>query len=122
VGVIWLNSGFLGVRPSLVSGNSMNPTLYPGDIVVTRALPPEDVVIGDIIRFRRDGLDVVHRVMAIDQTGAGLVFTTRGDNNNVDDAPVLADRVEGKVILTIPKIGWVGIFFRRSVAWVGGLL
>jgi signal peptidase len=122
VGVIWLNSGFLGIRPSLVSGNSMNPALYPGDVVVTRETKPEAIRVGDVIRFRRDGLDVVHRVVEIVEQDSGLVFTTRGDNNNTDDAPVMAEQVQGKLILTIPKIGWIGILFRLALAWVGGIL
>jgi signal peptidase len=122
VGVIWLNSGFFGIRPSLISGNSMNPTYYPGDVVITRTIPPEEIQVGDIIRFRRESIDVVHRVKAIQEDASGLVFTTRGDNNNVDDEPVTVDRYAGKVILSVPKIGWVGIYFRMALAWVGGLL
>jgi signal peptidase len=120
VGVIWFNSGALGVRPSLISGNSMNPVLYPGDVVITRVIPPEQIQVGDVIRFHRDGIDVVHRVMDVQNHGAGPVFITRGDNNNVDDAPVMAEQVEGKVVLTIPKVGWVGILFRKALASVGG--
>ena len=120
VGVIWLNSGALGVRPSLISGNSMNPMLYPGDVVITRILAPEQVQVGDVIRFHRDGIDVVHRVKEVQTNGSTPVFITRGDNNNVDDSPVMADQLEGKVVLTIPKVGWVGIFFRKALASVGG--
>jgi signal peptidase len=120
VGVIWLNSGALGVRPSLISGNSMNPVLYPGDVVITRGIAPEKIQVGDVIRFRRDGIDVVHRVMEVQNNGAALIFITRGDNNNVDDAPVMAEQLEGKVVLTIPKVGWVGIIFRQALASVGG--
>jgi signal peptidase len=122
VGILWLNSGFLGVRPSLISGNSMNPALYPGDVVITRPVSPEAIRVGDVIRFRRDGFDVVHRVVAVEGSGAALVFTTRGDNNNVDDPPVLAEQVQGRVVVTVPKIGWLGIGFRLALAWVGGLL
>jgi signal peptidase len=122
VGVIWLNTGFLGVRPSLLSGNSMNPTLYPGDVVLTRQVPPESIRVGDIVRFHRDGIDYVHRVTAIQDDDGQLVFTTRGDNNNVDDAPVPAALVEGRLILTVPKIGWASIYLRQALTWVGGLL
>lgn len=122
VGVIWLNSGALGVRPSLISGNSMNPSLYPGDVVVTRVVSPEKIQVGDIIRFRRGGIDIVHRVMEVQSNGSTTIFTTRGDNNNVNDEPVMADQLEGKVILTLPKIGWIGIFFRMALNWAGGLL
>jgi signal peptidase len=122
VGVIWLNNGALGVQPSLISGNSMNPVLYPGDVVITRVSSPEKIQVGDIIRFHRDGIDVVHRVVEVQNNNSTLVYITRGDNNNVDDSPVIANQLEGKVILTIPKIGWIGILFRRALAWMGGLL
>ncbi len=121
-GVIWLNNGALGIQPSLISGNSMNPVLYPGDVVITRVISPEKIQVGDIIRFHRDGVDVVHRVMEVQNNNATRVFITCGDNNNVDDSPVMADQLEGKVILTIPKIGWIGILFRRALAWMGGIL
>jgi len=121
VGMIWLNSGALGVRPSLISGNSMNPILYPGDVVVTRVVSPEKIQVGDIIRFRRGDIDIVHRVMEVQSNGSTTIFTTRGDNNNVNDEPVMADQLEGKVILTLPKIGWIGIFFRMALNWAGGL-
>jgi signal peptidase len=120
VGVIWLNSGALGVRPSLISGNSMNPTLYPGDVVITRSIPPEQVQVGDVIRFHRDSIDVVHRVIEVQNNGTAPVFITRGDNNNADDLPVIAEQLEGKVVLTIPKVGWVGILFRRALDSIGG--
>jgi signal peptidase len=120
--VIWFNTGFLGVRPSLVSGNSMNPVLYPGDVVITHRVAPEQIQLGDVIRFRKDNIDVVHRVIDIRQESAGIVFTTRGDNNNTGDDPIPAELYEGKVILTLPKIGWISIFLRQALGWIGGLL
>jgi len=122
VGMIWLNTGVFGVQPSLVSGNSMNPRLYPGDVVIVHQTAPEKIQVGDIIRFHRDGIDVVHRVMAIRQEGGQIVFTTRGDNNNVDDPAVPASLLEGKVITTVPKIGWISIYLRQALGWIGSLL
>jgi signal peptidase I len=122
VGVIWFNSGAFGVQPSLVSGNSMNPLLYPGDIVVVQKTAPEKIQVGEVIRFHRDGIDVVHRVIAISQESGQRVFTTRGDNNNVADAPVAASQFEGKVILRVPKIGWISIYLRQGLSWITGQL
>lgn len=119
-GVIWFNSGALGVRPSLISGNSMNPMLYPGDVVITKTIAPESIHEGDVIRFHRDGIDIVHRVRQVQNQESALVFITRGDNNNVDDEPVTSGQIEGKVILKIPKIGWIGIWFRQALTRIGG--
>jgi signal peptidase I len=123
VALVWFNTGLFGVRPSLISGNSMKPTLLPGDIVVTRDAAPETVQVGDVVRFRRDGIDVIHRVKAIQPAAGGeLVFVTRGDNNNVDDAPVLAEQIEGKLVFILPKVGWIIIPLRNALtglaAWV----
>jgi signal peptidase I len=107
--VIWLNTGLLGVRPALVSGISMEPNLVVGDIVVTREVPPSSLAVGDIVRFTSGSVPILHRVIKIDRGRDGMVLTTKGDNNNVADAPVEASRVEGKVVLTIPRAGLIPV-------------
>lgn len=115
VGVIWLNSGLFGVTPYLLSGPSMKPTFVPGDIVIAKSVDPEDVKIGDIIRIQTSQGFVVHRVVAIDHTPKGLQFTTKGDNNNVADSPVLQTQLHGKVVFDIPYVGWVPIKLKDLV-------
>jgi signal peptidase len=116
VGVIWLNSGLLGVRPAIVSGISMEPTLRQGDIVFTRSVALESLGPGDVIRFDEGGVPVLHRILEVRQTAAGLSFITQGDNNPYPDAPVAAASVEGEVVLTIPKLGLAPIAIRE---WLG---
>lgn len=120
--LIWMNTGVFGIQPSLMSGPSMNPTLWAGDVVIVREVAPETIQIGDIIRFHRDSIDVVHRVKEIQNEGGQISFITRGDNNNVDDEPVSTEMCEGKVIFTIPKIGYISIWLRQAITKVGGLL
>jgi signal peptidase I len=109
VAVIWLNTGLLGVRPALVSGASMEPSLFLGDIVFTRSVAPASLQPGDVIRFRSGDVSVLHRVVSVEQTPAGLVFKTQGDNNNFVDPPVAAADVEGRVVLRVPKLGLIPI-------------
>ncbi len=118
--LLWFNTGLFGVRPFLMSGVSMNPTLYAGDVVVTSNVAVTSVKVGDIIRYQRDGDLIVHRVEQIYNDNGQLTFITRGDNNNVEDEPVPASAYEGKVILKIPKIGWVSILFRWFLDWLRG--
>jgi signal peptidase len=115
VAVIWLNSGLLGVTPYLVSGPSMKPGLSPGDVVVARDVEPEAIAIGDIIRVRTANGFVIHRVVQIDETDEGLWFTTKGDNNNVRDAPIRESQVAGKVVFDLPYAGWVPIKLKELV-------
>jgi len=118
VGLLWFNTGVFGIRPVLVSGPSMSPAMVPGDMVIIRDVPPEAVEVGDVIRFRQGGIDVIHRVMDIQGERSEITFITRGDYNDADDPPVPASDLEGKVILTVPKIGWVAIGARKLIDWI----
>ena len=122
VAMVWFNTGLLGVQPTLMSGPSMNPTLWAGDVVITRNVPAEKIEVGDIIRFIEGDKYVVHRVIAIEEGPDGYIFTTRGDNNNDNDPPVLEGQLRGKVILIIPKIGYVSIWARDLIDFLKGLI
>jgi len=52
---IWFNTAFLVFQPSLISGNSMNPLLYPGDIIIARQVAPEKIQVGDVIAITATG-------------------------------------------------------------------
>ncbi len=107
VALLWFNAGLLGVRPSVVTGVSMEPAMRTGDIVLMREVDTDDLEVGDIIQFRAGATRVFHRITQIDDTAGGRVFVTQGDNNNTTDDPILDDQVEGEIVLTVPKIGWV---------------
>ena len=111
--LIWFNTGMLGVQPFLVSGGSMNPTFYAGDIIITKEVSLDAIQVNDVIRFHRSNYDVVHRVIGIQKINEGsFIFITKGDNNNTLDEPVLGAQISGKVLFKIPKIGWISIFLR----------
>lgn len=120
--LVWLNTGLLGVQPTLISGPSMVPTLRTGDVALVQMTAPETIRVGDIIRFRSGEAAIVHRVVAIQPDGQGGVFVTRGDANNADDPPIPADALDGRVILVVPRLGWIGIGVRQVVAWCLALL
>jgi signal peptidase len=118
VSLLWFNTGLLGVRPNLVSGSSMAPALNPGDIVIVQPVEPESIQVGDIIRVVREDTPILHRVIEIRDEGGSREFTTQGDANNVPDQPVRADQIDGRVVLVIPKIGWLAIGVRRALPWL----
>ena len=118
--VLWFNSGLLGVRPSLISGISMEPTMHTGDIAITRAVAPDALRVGDVVRFRQEGREVLHRIVGIQGAGGALTFTTLGDNNAMVDPTVRADQIEGRLALHIPKVGWPAVGLRILVQRVTG--
>ncbi len=119
VGLIWFNTGAFGYTPTLLSGPSMNPTLWAGDIVIVKEVPVEEIAVGDIIKFWQEGRYVIHRVIRIEQTEAGVVITTQGDNVNAPDFPVTEEYIKGKVVLVLPKVGYVSIAARWVIEWIG---
>lgn len=114
VTLIWFNTGLLGYQPTLVSGVSMAPALNVGDVVVTKDVAPEDVAVGDIVRFRQRDSYIIHRVIDVERVDQRVYLVTKGDANNVEDPPITEAALDGKVIATIPKVGWVSIAIRNG--------
>jgi signal peptidase I len=85
----------------IVSGNSMEPGLHRGDLVVLRERP--DYQIGDVVTYRHPTIGpVIHRI--IDRSGDRFVF--KGDNNSWIDAyqPTQAELI-GTLWIYLPSIG-----------------
>lgn len=94
-------------RLVIVSGESMDPTLHTGDLVVV--WPGTDYRIGDIAPYRvpegepgAGGL-VIHRVVGGDARSG---FVMQGDNNPTPDIwmPRSQD-VIGRKVLLVPRVG-----------------
>lgn len=87
---------------------SMEPAYPVNSIVFVQKTEPASIQVGDTITYalNEDGDTVTHRVIAVDQQKH--TFTTKGDNNNVQDAnPVSWDNTIGKVVFSLPTGGQV---------------
>jgi signal peptidase len=110
----------------VVLSGSMLPTIEIKDVVVTKKIAEDRLEIGDIITFispdpRFGGISVTHRIIEkiYDETQGVYKYRTQGDNNNVaDGTPVSNDYILGKVILKIPKLGYI----QDILASKGGLI
>lgn len=110
----------------VVLSGSMLPVIKINDVVVTKKVPEEDLEIGDIITFispddRFGGISITHRIIdrLYDEEQGIYTFKTQGDNNNVaDGVPVPNANILGKVILKIPKLGYI----HEILASKGGLI
>lgn len=95
----------LGFYVFNIVSESMVPTFEKNDLVVVRKCAPEDLKKGDIITFNHDGRTISHRIIRITNDN-GVLFTTKGDNNEVADVdPVKCDQIYGKFVFKIKKIG-----------------
>lgn len=112
---IWSSTGLFGFQPNIVGSGSMEPVLQVGDITVTVDIDPRKITEGDIIQFRRDNEKIIHRVVNIYTVDDVQYFVTKGDANRVDDDPITSNQITGKLVLTIPKIGWASIYIKSMI-------
>jgi len=98
-----------GFSPLVVMSGSMEPAIYPGDVVVIREQVAEKYKIGDIVTYLVGQTVYTHRIVG-EENG---LFILKGDRNNTVDDSVAAEQFEGKVLLIIPKIGVAIVFFKK---------
>lgn len=107
----------------VVLTGSMIPTININDVVVTKYIEPKDLEKNDIITFYSEyyNLNVTHRIIDIyyDDTTNEYMFKTKGDANNSEDFSLLnGTDIYGRVILKIPKLGYVQNFLARDGGWI----
>ena len=96
-----------GFGNAVIETGSMEPKINPGDMIIIRK--QKDYQNDDVITFKTTGLPVTHRIIAKTDNG----YITQGDANNTPDKEINKTQVIGKVISTIPKIGYL-IWFLQS--------
>ena len=127
-----------------VTGDSMEPTIKEGALIVGHSFPYDELVVGDIIVFKRRLLvastngtaeatakyldnTITHRIVSIDEDG----IHTRGDNEDGNDGyPVLPDGYVAKVVWWNNYLGWPflvmfelgGFYWLIGAALVNGFL
>ena len=118
VALLW-SVPFGGRALSVLSG-SMAPAIETGDVVVTRAVSPVDVRLGDVITFRDpangDRL-ITHRVKQIRIGGNEARFVTKGDANNTSERwSIPADGTVGLVTYRLPRLGYLLVWLGHPFA------
>ena len=80
-------------------GLSMAPTIDDGDRVLVAPAAPESLKPGDIVKFRAQGVFVMHRLVRLDRGEDGArAFVFRGDNAPANDQPVTAAAIIGRAV------------------------
>ncbi|WP_087972555.1 signal peptidase I SipW [Oceanobacillus rekensis] len=108
-----------GYELKTVLSGSMEPGIQTGSIIAIQSVTEGEKSSfkkGDVITFmEEDNKLITHRITDVTSTENGVLYTTKGDNNNADDRnPVLADNIVGVYKgLTIPYIGYL-INFAQS--------
>jgi signal peptidase len=124
IAVLILLAPHLGWRIDTAISNSMTPTLKAGGLVVTQAVDPNEIKVGDTITYGSpiDEKLVTHRVVEIKEHSP-LLFQTKGDaNEDPDPYLVPAQNVVGRVCFYIPLLGYVAHFVKTPQGLISLLL
>ncbi len=111
--VFLMGSRIVGYRVFNVLTGSMRPQYNEGDLIYVKEVPPEEIKIGDPITFvlNENLIVATHRVVDIDYETSH--FYTKGDANDIVDAPVHFKNVIGVPQFSIPKLGYVSDFIQN---------
>jgi signal peptidase len=99
-----LAARFFGVETFVVLSDSMYPSFRTNDLIFVRKiehLSKETLEIGDIVAFNRNGKLTIHRIVELND----MNLMTKGDNNDVDDHPILYSDIYGKHLFSVYQLG-----------------
>ena len=118
--LLWFIAGVFPLVPSVVVTGSMEPMIYPGDVILLQQMQTEEqvrsLVPGDVIQFQRDEIRITHRIVEILDDGIGnLTFRTKGDNNSTEDSRLVhPNDIKGELVRVVPKIGYPSLLIKGS--------
>ncbi|MBE6021078.1 MAG: hypothetical protein E7228_04995 [Clostridiales bacterium] len=109
--------------------NDLNDQIQVFDVIITRHLPEEeDLQLYDIVTYKQDDMNIVHRIVGIEEPNAKHPhcrhFLLQGDAvKNPDQFPVLYSQMQGIYKgERIPYIGSFIIFMQSPAGWLCILL
>ena len=108
----------VGFRPFAVLSGSMEPTYKTGSIVYVKNVDYHSLEVGDPISFMLDEKTVAtHRIVEVvpdAEDPETIRYKTKGDNNDaVDGGLVHYKNVIGKVVFTLPYLGYVASYIQQ---------
>lgn len=90
-----------------IVSNSMEPTINVNDLIVIQSGTEEKIQKGDIITYKKeDGSVVTHRIVNISKEEGQNLYTTKGDNNDIEDfEKIKHEQVHGKFLFRLKGAG-----------------
>lgn len=105
----------LDYEPAIVMSGSMEPAYHTGSVLVVDKNQKKEVQIGDTIAFETGDTYIAHRIVRKEKQG----YVTKGDANAAIDPWIIsANNVKGKVIMSIPFLGYVFKFISGTAGMI----
>ena len=113
------NISLFGFKAYIITTDSMKPSINKEDEEIVKKEKEDKLNIGDVITFKKDNKVITHRITNIEEQDGKKIYTTKGDNNNLEDHEKIDySIIEGKNILTIPKLGYVVNILENQIVFL----
>lgn len=136
IGVLFI-AYYIDATKNVKSGN-WSPPLFQAYVIVSPSMVPtikvqdailikrtDDLKIGDICTYLSEnpislGKMITHRIVGTDvDEDNNVVYIFKGDANySADTMKVKKNQIYGKVIMRIPKIGYIQYFLSNAYGWI----
>ena len=105
-----------GIKTFSIISGSMEPTIKKNDIVIVKKVQQSEIKTNDIITFNLENEIVTHRVIKIEKIDGQIIYTTKGDSNEVSDLrKIQYNQIEGKYIGKISKVGKLFTLLKNKI-------
>lgn len=110
--LVCLISGYFPYYIIGVGSESMMPKINKGDAVLVHKIKdPDELKVGDIIVFKSDNKNYIHRLVKIENIDGKTYYRTKGDANNTnDDIDLTMKNIKGKVNIKVKYIAYPSIY------------
>ena len=109
---------FFGYKVLQVMSGSMDDVFSVGDVILIKETRQEEIKKGDIITFKKENI-ITHRIIEMNKTNDTMYYTTKGDNNNTNDAEkVKYEEIEGKYITKFVNVGHLISFLNATEGFI----
>ena len=108
----------------IIVSQSMTPVIKVNDAIITKRVEGKEINVGDVVTYLSEnpeypGIMITHRVIEKNQVDGEYYYVTKGDYNQVSDPlTVKESQVYGKVVMRIPKIGFIQVILSNYIGWV----
>nr|WP_256985365.1 signal peptidase I [Rhodococcus sp. 06-1059B-a] len=123
--LIALAAVVFGITPLVFRSGSMSPAIETGALALSKTTPAVDIQVGDIVNVTNAaGNGITHRVIEIGAVGSDSVeLYLKGDGNAEPDAEPYVVSEAGRVLFSVPKLGYAVTWLSGPVAvFAGGVL
>ena len=122
IGLLLANSYFQftgSYQVKIVKSGSMEPAIKTGSLILIK--PASVYRDGDVVTFGRDTrteIPTTHRIVSSRAEAGQVFYTVKGDANDAPDArEIRSGEILGRVIFTIPWLGFLLDFARQPIGF-----